>query len=243
MKIGLLNAYICDPDPKSYQYTYAPMFRQFFSEHISTTWILTEYRITQDKWPKTIDECDGWIICGSPKSVYDEDDWIAKLITFAKNCHQHKKPLVGICFGHQLIAQALGGEVNKSDKGWGVGVRNFDMLGYKPWMPEAKKECRLLFSHQDQVETLPPSAELLASDPFCPHQIFTIDEHILSIQGHPEFTTTYMRDRLESRRTVIGENRYQAACATLTKPTDSALFGSWIHAFFASAISKHHSAI
>ena len=243
MKIGLLNAYICDPDPNSYQYTYAPMFRQFFSEHISATWDLTEYLITQNKWPKTIDECDGWIICGSPKSVYDGDSWIAELMTFAKNCHRHKKPLVGICFGHQLIAQALGGKVGKSEKGWGVGMRDFNMLVSKPWMPEAKAHCRLLFSHQDQAEELPQDAELLASDPFCPHQIYTIGNHILSIQGHPEFTTTYMQNRLEDRKVLIGESSYQTACASLLKSADSALFGSWIHAFFSDAISKYQLAV
>jgi len=239
MNIGLLNAYICDPDPNSYQYTYEPMFRQFFTEQISSTWNLSEYRITQGKWPITIDECDGWIICGSPKSVYDKDDWITELIAFVKNCHQHKKPLVGICFGHQLIAQALGGKATKSEKGWGVGVRDFNMLAYKPWMTEAKKQCSLLFSHQDQVKKLPPSAELLASDSFCPYQIYTIGDHILSIQGHPEFTTAYMRDRLESRKTIIGENSYQAACTSLSKPSDSALLGLWIHAFFSNAKSLY----
>jgi len=238
MKIGLLNSYICDSDPNSYQHTYAPMFQQFFSEQVSATWDLREYRITQDEWPETIDECDGWIICGSPKSVYDEDSWIAELITFTKECHQHEKPLVGICFGHQLIAQALGGKVGKSEKGWGVGVRDFNILASKPWMTEAKKHCSLLFSHQDQVDKLPQGAELLASDPFCPHQIFSIGDHILSIQGHPEFTITYMQNRLEDRKTIIGKHSYQAACASLSQSADSALFGSWIHAFFVNATSK-----
>ncbi len=243
MKIGLLNAYICDPDPNSYQYQYEPMFRHYFSEHISATWILNEYRITQGNWPTTIDECDGWIIGGSPKSVYDKDSWIAELITFVKNCHHHKKSLVGICFGHQLIAQALGGNVRKSEKGWGVGVRDFNMLTSKPWMTETKAHCSLLFSHQDQVKELPEGAELLATDPFCPNQIYTIGDHILSIQGHPEFTTTYMRDRLESRKAIIGDHSYQTACTSLSKPADSALLGSWIHAFFTNAISQYYSAI
>jgi len=240
MKIGLLNAYICDPDPNSYQHTYAPMFRHFFSEQVSATWSLKEYRITQGEWPETIDECNGWMIGGSPKSVYDGDSWIIELIAFAKECHQHKKPLVGICFGHQLIAQALGGKVKKSEKGWGVGLRNFSMIGTKPFMDEQRTNCSLLFSHQDQVDELPKEAELLATDSFCPNQIYTIGNHILSIQGHPEFTTRYMRDRLESRKALIGDQSYQTACASLTTPADSALLGSWIHAFFASTISIHN---
>jgi len=232
MEIGLLNAYICDPDPDSYQYTYAPMFQQFFSEQVSATWSLREYRITQGEWPETIDECDGWIICGSPKSVYDKDSWIAELMAFTKKCHQHKKPLLGICFGHQLIAQALGGKTGKSAKGWGVGVRGFEILASKPWMTEAKAQCHLLFSHQDQVEKLPQDAILLASDPFCPHQIFSIGNHILAIQGHPEFTPAYMHDRLEERKEIIGDTAYNRALKSLKKPTDSPLLGLWIEHFF-----------
>jgi len=238
MKIGLLNAYICDPDPNSYHYQYEPMFRQFFSEQVSATWTLIEYRITQDNWSKSIDECDGWIISGSPKSAYDSDDWIAKLINFVKECHQHKKPLVGICFGHQLIAQALGGKVKKSEKGWGVGLRNFSIVGSKSFMSEQRTDCNLLFSHQDQVEELPEGAELLATDPFCPNQIYTIGDHILSIQGHPEFTTHYMRERLEDRKKIIGEHSYQTACASLSMPADSTLFGAWIRTFFSQSTQQ-----
>ena len=235
MKIGLLNAYLCDPDPNSYQYQYEPMFRSYFTEHVSNQWELIEYRITQGQWPDSIHACDSWIIGGSPKSVYDPDKWITKLIGLVQECHEKKKPLLGVCFGHQLIAQALGGKAAKSSKGWGVGVRRFKLSATRPWMTKVKQDCALLFSHQDQVEKLPQEAELLASDAFCPHQIYMIGDHILSIQRHPEFTSSYMLDRLEARKAIIGDEAYQAACASLTEPTNAVLIGTWIHAFFTQA--------
>ena len=232
MKIGFLNAYVVDQDPNSYQREYAPMFRRFFSEQVSKEWPLSEYVVSQKQWPGSLHDCDGWIIGGSPISVYDRASWIMKLMEFVSACHQHKKPLVGICFGHQLIAQTLGGDVQKSLKGWGVGVRSFNILKAKDWMLEETKTCSLLFSHQDQVEILPQEATLLASDGFCLHQMFSMGDHIFSLQGHPEFSKEFMRNRLKERKETLGDKTYQAALESLEQPTDSHVVGSWIYRFY-----------
>lgn len=232
MKIGLLNGYVCDPDPNGPDMAYGLMFREFFSGHISNEWTLQEYVVSQGKWPGALHDCDGYIIGGSPKSVYDRSSWIMKLMEFACGCHAHNKPLVGICFGHQLIAQALGGGVHKSLKGWGVGIREFNILKSASWMTPELERCNLLFSHQDQVEVLPSGATLLASDGFCLHQMYAIGEHIFSMQGHPEFTEEFLLARLEERKARIGEAECRAALASLGQPTDAAVVGAWIRQFF-----------
>jgi len=232
MKIGLLNPYVINPAPDSPDHAYGVMFRDFFEEHVSSQWELVEYVVSQSRWPGTLDDCDGYIIAGSPKSVYDRSSWIMKLMEFACGCHANHKPLVGICFGHQVIAQALGGGVHKSLKGWGVGVREFKLLDHKPWMEPALEQCSLLFSHQDQVEMLPHGAKLLGSDGFCLHQMYAIGDHIFSLQGHPEFTEGFMRDRLEERKQRIGDADYRQGMSSLGQATDAAVVGQWIRRFF-----------
>jgi GMP synthase-like glutamine amidotransferase len=232
MKIGLLNPYVLNPAPDNPDYEYGIMFRDFFETSVSSEWALAEYVVSQGCWPGALHECDGYIIAGSPKSVYERGSWIMKLMEFACGCHANRVPLVGICFGHQVIAQALGGGVHKSLKGWGVGVREFKVLSHKPWMEPQLSYCSLLFSHQDQVEMLPHGATLLGSDGFCLHQMYAIDDHIFALQGHPEFTQAFMRSRLEERKERIGEAEYRLAMSTLENKTDAAVIGQWIRRFF-----------
>lgn len=232
MKIGLLNPYVLNPAPDSPDHEYGIMFRNYFEASISPEWLLTEYVVSQGRWPGALHECDGYIIAGSPKSVYERSSWIMKLMEFACGCHANRVPLVGICFGHQVIAQALGGGVHKSLKGWGVGVREFKLLNHKPWMEPQLSNCSLLFSHQDQVEMLPHGATLLGSEGFCLHQMYAIDDHIFSLQGHPEFTEAFLRARLKERRDKIGEAEYGLAIGSLEDATDAAVVGQWIRRFF-----------
>jgi len=192
---------------------------------------IKSFKVAQGHWPQSIDECAAWVITGSPKSCYDSDPWIQQLIEFTQSSYKSKKKLLGLCFGHQLIAKALGGNVEKSNKGWGVGIREFNILKNNDWMSPPLKSCSLLFSHQDQVIALPPDSTLLARDEFCPHQMFCISDHIFCIQGHPEFTNAYARQRLDSRRQIIGERAYQQAIESLTKNSDAHIVWQWINQF------------
>ena len=229
--IGILNAYHYDPDPETYQKDYSPMLMDYLRKYFDPK-NLKEYMVAQGEFPADINECEGWIITGSPASCYDNEIWIHQLINFVQDCHKNTKKVLGICFGHQLLAHALGGKVEKSNKGWGVGVRNFSILRNTPWMKSNKKDSSLLFSHQDQVTELPPSAKLIATDNFCPNQIFSIDDHIFSIQGHPEFTKEYAKSRYDSRVEALGESVHKEALRSLTKEGDDKLYGQWIKDFF-----------
>ncbi|VAX07430.1 hypothetical protein MNBD_GAMMA26-725 [hydrothermal vent metagenome] len=208
------------------------MFREFFSKHVSHEWDLVEYAVSQSRWPGSMHDCDGWIIGGSPKSVYDRHSWIMKLMEFACACHYNKKPLLGICFGHQVIAQCLGGGVHKSLNGWNIGVRSIKMRNPRVWMSPSLEHCSLLYSHQDEVKMPPDGAVLLGGDAHFLHQAYAIGDHIFGIQGHPEFTPEFLRLRLEALKESLTEAEYQEALSTLERPTDSAVVGGWIRQFF-----------
>ena len=126
------------------------------------------------------------------------------------------------CFGHQLIAQALGGAVGRAAAGWGVGVHTWKVVRDESWMRPAKREFRLLASHQDQVKTLPSGARLLASSKFCPHAAFAVGEHMLAVQGHPEFTKAYAEFLMHKRRPLLGA-AFEPGLRSLINPPMPAL--------------------
>jgi len=229
--IGLLNAYHFDTSAGSYQNKYEPIFIEYLEKVLHQREIKT-YQVAQNEFPKSVDECHSWIITGSPASAYEDEQWIHNLSQFIRDCHAKKIKMLGICFGHQLIAHALGGEVVNSDKGWGVGVRDFDVSHTKHWMtPALEEKCSLLFSHQDQVQTLPEGAISLGGDDFCEFQMYSIDEHVFSIQGHPEFTRDYAKERYDTRIERLGEDCHKEAITSLKKETDELTVGKWITNF------------
>jgi len=184
-------------------------------------------------YPDSDDECDAYLITGSRASVYEARAWIRDLQAYALILHRAKKKLVGICFGHQLIAAALGGKTEDSHKGWGVGVHTSKVVRAQPFMTPALVQFSLLVSHKDQVTLLPEGAELLATSDFCPNAMFSVDKHILAMQGHPEFCKAYASDLMESRSELLGE-ALQPAIASLAVETDEKQVAEWIMKFILS---------
>jgi GMP synthase-like glutamine amidotransferase len=144
--------------------------------------------------------------------------------------------MLGICFGHQVLAHALGGRAEKSRKGYGVGVHTIAMHQRKPWMQPFLKEVSLLYSHQDQVVVLPPGADLLGGNEFCPNAMFSIGDTVLGIQGHPEFEPAYEKAIMDLRVEIIGRERYQKAVASLIRPADEETAGKWMVNFLSGAV-------
>ena len=233
MKIGILNTDVLPQSLVKNHGDYPVMFERLLGAADSSL-SFQSWDITRGDFPEGLDSCSGYLITGSKASVYDFDHvpWLGQLESFLQGLHAEKRKVVGICFGHQLIAQALGGKTEKSDKGWGVGVAQARVVCQLPWMNPLLEQYRLLVSHQDQVTRLPSNARLLASSEFCPNAAFSLEEHILCFQGHPEFTKAYSRALLELRRDVLGEATYQRALGTLTSPVDSPVIAKWIAAFF-----------
>jgi GMP synthase-like glutamine amidotransferase len=143
--------------------------------------------------PDTIEEDALYIIPGSRFDAYSDTPWLLELRHFIQELHDEKVKMLGICFGHQLIAETLGGRVEKAVVGTGLGVRNAKMISNKLSKELNLQEIRLNNYHQDQVVSLPKNATIHASSEFCPIELYSIDKNIICIQGHPEYDSNYMR--------------------------------------------------
>lgn len=161
---------------------------------------------------------DLWIITGSRFGVYEGHPWIAPLEGFVRACRDAGVPMVGICFGHQVIAQALGGDVGKSDKGWGLGVHDYTPHDWPEALGQAPEKIAIQAYHQDQVFTPPEGAKTIASSPFCEHAALWYPGFALTVQGHPEFGKPYTQALLESRRgTVLKPEEVDVAQGSMGK--------------------------
>ena len=170
---------------------------------------------------------DAYLITGSPAGVYEDHAWIPPLLGFIRSAGGAK--MVGICFGHQAMAQALGGHVEKSAKGWGVGLHDYPLVRREPWMDETPL-VSVPASHQDQVVLQPPGTHVLASSLFTPYAALAwSDRPAVSFQFHPEFSPEFARALIETRRDRIPDP--DAAVATLERPNDNKRVGEWIRNF------------
>jgi GMP synthase-like glutamine amidotransferase len=175
--------------------------------------------------------CDAWLVTGSAAGVYDQLFWIEPLKAFLRQA-KGRASLVGVCFGHQIMAEAFGGEAAKSDKGWGLGLHTYQVLDHRPWMDNAAR-ISVPASHQDQVVVLPPAARVIAASAFTPFGALAYDDQpAISIQLHPEFEPAYAKALIEERReSRISPAQADAAIASLDAPDDRARVGAWITRF------------
>ena len=186
------------------------------------------YDVEKGEYPADMDEVDAYLITGSKSSVYDDKPWIGTLMDFVRELDRRRKKLVGICFGHQLVAQALGGKTEKSAKGWGVGLHTHHFNKAPLWHDGKALDFNILVSHQDQVVSNAVGAQVLASSEFCESAVSQIGNHILTFQGHPEFVPEYSREIMEFRRGTIGEDIYKKGVASLAVAPQQERVACWI---------------
>ena len=206
---------------------YADMFGALFAAHVPEV-ALRPYDVEAGELPSGPDACDAWLCSGSRHSVYDDLDWIAPLSGFVRSVADAEVPFVGICFGHQLVAHALGGRVAKADTGWGAGVHQVEVDRVAPWMVPPAATVALQFMHQDQVEQLPAGGVCLGRAEHCPVALLQVGPAMVGIQAHPEFSSAYVDALLADRVELIGAARTAAARAALARPTDEATVARWI---------------
>ncbi|MGU5765186.1 glutamine amidotransferase-related protein [Aeromonas allosaccharophila] len=231
MRLGILDCDRLDPDLAD---RFGPVYSEMFIRGFAALAPELEFRVwsaLDGELPEDLHECDAWLITGSRHDAYSDIPWIQALRAWIRQAHDADVKLAGICFGHQVIAQALGGEVVKSTKGWGLGVVVHPMLADAPWMAPARDQIRILASHQDQVALLPPGATRLAGNDFCPNFMFLQGDHIVAIQGHPEFSVEYNRALIERRRGLLPDERYQSSLSSLEGEVDSATMMQWLLQF------------
>ncbi len=236
MRIGLLQCDHVADDLVDLHGDYQDMFSDLLHTQDQNIEVAI-YDLTADHFPIDLHACDGYIITGSQFSAYDDIPWIHKAKVLITDLYQAGIPTIGICFGHQLIAESLGGKVEKAtDKGWGVGVQNWEVKSSNEWMGEkAPASFSLRASHQDQVVKMPVNSKLYASSDFCPIAGFQINKHFLSMQGHPEFSRDYSNALIEKRIDRIGKNTSTIAQKSLKNKVDNNKVGAWIIKFIKQA--------
>jgi len=233
MRLGLL---VCDhvrPEFEPISGDYPDMFRRLFAGHPEVEIVV--YDVIGGQLPSNPGECDAWITTGSRYSVNDDEPWIRDLEGFVRDVAGEQVPFVGVCFGHQLIAKALGGTVVKSDRGWGVGAKEVEVKGDLG----LGSSFTVLNSYQDQIEELPPGAEILGWNEHCPVSMIGVGGNMIGFQGHPEFEPAYSEALMESRRGgLIPEATVDDGLASLDNDIDGDLLVTWILDRFSSDVNR-----
>ncbi|MFT5260163.1 MAG: GMP synthase-like glutamine amidotransferase [Saprospiraceae bacterium] len=236
--LGILEVGLVREDISAGFDTYPQMFETLLSAADPDLNYQT-YTVVDGDMPDSPSQCDAWLITGSRHGVYEDHDWIEPLSDFVREAYANDIPLVGICFGHQLMAQALGGKVIKSNKGWGVGVHHYDLKNQPDWMKSPNGKVKIHAFHQDHVVEVPEGAEVIASSEFCENAGLIYGKKGISFQGHPEFQNDYQLALLKLFTPSL-------LPTDLTKPEidkmnagevpDTAMLAQWITRFLKEAV-------
>lgn len=235
LRVGLLLCDEVDASARARYGTYAKMFSERLRA-VDRDLRLSPIHCYRGELPNSPAEFDAFLISGSRQAVYDPLPWIVQLQDFIRRCQARRKKTVGICFGHQLIAHALGGETRKAEVGWGLGIHRTQITQPQKWMQNgalrAPHSYNLVVLHQDQVVALPPGFTVIAENEFCPISMFVADEVMLGLQGHPEFDKEFCAYRIHSRKPLLDENLYRQSLASLAQmQLDSAQVLGWVARF------------
>lgn len=200
-------------------------------------WVFDTWPVSKGRWPDDVLAYDGIVITGSPASVNDDSDWIRRLEQLVRHLHAHERPLLGICFGHQVIAKALGGSVGASPAGLRVGTITSRLSHHAPWMQPPQPVLTLYAAQEDHVVALPPGAEVFGGDEVCPVAFYAIGRHVFATQCHPEFYPAFMEDLLQALPGHMTAEAHARGCDQVRGPVDSALMRQWIAQFFDQAFA------
>ncbi|MFW5654626.1 MAG: type 1 glutamine amidotransferase [Roseicyclus sp.] len=216
MIIGILQTGHLPEDMSRAHGDYAAMFRRLLA---GRGFDFRTWNVVDMDFPHGPEAADGWVITGSRHGAYEDLPFIPPLEDLVRAIAGAGRPLVGVCFGHQIVAQALGGRVIKYPGGWALGLRRYRVGG---------AELALHAWHQDQVVELPPGATVLGTSEMTDHALLAIGDRILTIQPHPEFERPVIEGLIEHRSGAIDPSLVRAAAQSLGAEADNALVGAWM---------------
>ena len=227
MKIGILETGEVNPKLEPKYGTYGSMFKSLL-KNVFPDANYVFFNVLRNEFPTTVQEVSLWVITGSYHGVYEKLTWIDTLKTFIVKSLEKSVPILGVCFGHQILADAMGGKVEKFKNGWGLGVHEYKVYQKTKWISPINDSYKGYAMHQDQVILKPPNSKCLAGSDFCQNAILTYGEDsnplALSIQSHPEFTKEYTRELIKLRAgKVFQKSEANYALKSLEKNIDNLL--------------------
>jgi|SRR5699024_3040860 len=234
LQIGILEADDLHPALEDEFVSYGQMFKQLFTgQGIDVACQI--FNVVAGQYPDSGQHFDAYLVTGSKADSFANDPWIVTLREYLAERYEKGDVLLGVCFGHQILALVLGGTTQRSAKGWGIGMHRY-RLAHKPaWLTQAEDEFQLLISHRDQVTVLPEQATLLASSEFCENAGFVVGQQVLCFQGHPEFTHEFSRGLLRLRESIYCPEQFQQAKQSLACEHDGQLVAQWMLNFMQTA--------
>ncbi len=214
------------------------MFRSMFEESGRAFTFETIHVLDGQELPDP-ESLEGILITGSPAGVYEDHAWLEPLRVFIRGAYQADTPMVGICFGHQIMADALGGIVQKSEKGWGLGRHSYNVVGRPDFLADAPETLNLVCSHQDQVIVAPDNADVILASAFTPNAGLAYKNgKAISFQPHPEFSDEFTKALIEIRRGTVPESELEKAAASFAGTSDSSLVRGYIAQFMSKASAQ-----
>jgi GMP synthase-like glutamine amidotransferase len=230
IKVCILDNDNLDPAVADTYVSYGAMTEKMFAA-AGTRWQFDRFNTTRQEYPDSFDAYDAVLLTGSRADAFSDEPWVQALRARVTGLLRQRKKVLGICFGHQLIALCMGAEVGRAPQGWGMGRMTYDWCGPTPLSADSPPTLSLLASHQDQVLTLPAGATLLARSDFCPVAAYQVEDHVLCVQPHPEFVEAYSAYLLEKRRALVGDDVHAAARAGLGQGHDGLQVARFMQAF------------
>lgn len=237
LKLAILDADILYDSLRPRYQCYGKMFSDLLSA-TGAQWELKIFSVINGEYPEDGENFDAFLITGSKFDSFAETPWIVQLRDYIFQLYTQRKPMLGICFGHQVLAHALGGTAGRSDAGWGLGVMQYQIKETLPFI-DSGEDIALIVSHQDQVQALPPGAATVLSNDFCQYAAFQIPRNVLAIQGHPEFTVEYASDLLKIREESLPAEDVARARDTLSQLAPQGVrAANWMKGFVEDAVGS-----